>query len=236
MALTPNTLVLQRDRLRLLLQEPAALYWTNAQLNQYINEAQLNVAVGAVPSRVSGLEFPLLASEAFTASVVDQELYSLPPNFYALRTVRMKQTSTATYQEMPQVDVEYARVHPRTSAPTAEAYFLWGESGTYQLGMYPAFNTATATIWATYWRTPTEMTSDPDVLQLPLELHVANTYLAAHKAWLERSHQLESEAMLNMFIAEYTAYMVFITRTQINSKRAIMVGTIGDTDTERTLY
>ena len=236
MALTPNTLAAQRTRIRLLLQEPTAQYWLDATLTAYINEAQFDIATGTPPGIPVGNEEPLLATEAFTASVLDQELYSMPPNLHAVRTVRMRSTSTDTFTETPIVDIEYARVHPRTSAPKPEAYYLWGESGTYQLGTYPPFNSANGRIYVSYWRLPTELANDSDALQIPPELHTSNTYLAAYKAWLERGHQQEAQAMMQIFVADYQANLAYIRRRQINQKRAIILGTIGDTDTERTLY
>ena len=236
MALTPNTLGTQRTRIRLLLQEPQSQYWLDGTLNAYINESQFDIATGTVPGIAVGNEEPLLASEAFTAAVTDQELYAMPPNFHSLRTLRARSTSTEDFSECPLIDIEYARAHPRTSAPKPEAFFLWGESGTYQLGAYPPFNAATGRIYASYWRLPTELSADTDVLQIPPELHTSNTYLAAYKAWLERGHQQESQSMLQIFVADYQANLAYIRRRQINQKRAIILGTIGDTDTERTLY
>ncbi len=235
MALTPNTLTLQRDRVRLLLQEPTAQYWTNAVLDLYINEAQFDIAVGMVPGVPGGQEELLLASEATTASVNDQELYSLPPNFHAIRTVRTRATSTGDYGERPIIDIEYARVHPKTKQAQPEAYFLWGESGTYQIGMYPAFDSANGTIYVSYWRRPDELTTDSSALQIPAELHQSCAYLSATKAWFERGYTQQYQEKLQMFQAEYNSKLAYIRRRQINQKRAIMLGTIGDSDTERTL-
>ena len=75
MALTPNTLGTQRTRVRLLVQEPNAQYWLDATLNAYINEAQFDIATGTPPGIPVGNEEPLLATEAFTGAVTDQELY-----------------------------------------------------------------------------------------------------------------------------------------------------------------
>lgn len=243
MALTPNTLVLQRTRVRLLVQEPTSQYWADATLTAYINEAQFDIAVGCPPGVATGQEEPLLATEATVPSVTDQEVYSMPPNMHAIRTVRARSSSTDTYTELPARDVEYVRVHPTgttgsgtSSQPKPSGYFLWGESGTYQLGVYPPFNSANGTIWVSYWRQPTVLSADGDVLQLPLELQIANTYLASHKAWLERGHDADADRMLKMFVTEYKAKLPFVIRRQnINTKRAVILGSIGDDDTERTL-
>ena len=236
MALTPNTRTLQLARVRLLVQEPTAQYWTDALLNIYINEAQMDIAVGCVPGAPGSMEEPILASEAYTTSVASQELYSLPPNYHGIRMVRARSVSTEDYAELPATDIEYARAHPRTSAAKPEAYFLWGESGTYQVGMYPAFNSANGTIYVAYWRLPDEMTQDSATLQIPAELHVACTYLAAYKAWFERGYKSQAGDLMQMFTAEYQAKLPYIRRRQINAERATMVGNIGDTDTERVLY
>ena len=243
MALAPNTLVLQRDRVRLLIQEPTAQYWTNAVLDLYINEAQFDIAVGSVPGTAAGMEEPILGTEATTASVAAQEFYSLPPNFHAIRIVRVRQTSTDTYTEIPQIDIEYARAHSGGAAigdwdvPKPQAWYLWGESGTYQIGMFPAFDSANGSIYVSYWRRPTEMTSDSATLQIPLELLVANTYLAAWKAMFERGHYTEADKLLQTFDYEYKAKLSFVRRRLgINTERAISLGSIGDTDTDRVLY
>lgn len=236
MPLTPSTLATQRTRVRLLLQEPSSQYWTDATIDAYINESQFDIGIGCVPGVPVGNEEPLLASEAYTDSVASQELYSLPPNYHAIRNVRARDTSTTDYQELPYVDIEYIRAHPRTAQPKAEAYSLWGESGTYQLVLYPAFNSANGRLYVTYWRLPTILSGDSDALQIPPELHVANTYLAAMKAWLERGHQNEAGTMGQLFVTEYQAKLAYIRRRQINQERAVMVGAIGDADTERVLY
>jgi len=236
MPLTPNTRVLQLARVRLLVQEPTASYWTDALLNIYINEAQVDIATGCVPGIATGQEEPLLASEAFTASVTDQELYSLPPNYHAIRTVRARSTASEDFTEIPGTDIEYARAHPRTSSNRPEAHFLWGESGTYQLGVYPAFNSANGRLYVTYWRLPDEMTQDSASLQIPTELHIANTYLAAAKAWLERGDKSRYGDLLEMFKIEYQAKLPYVRRRQINAERAVRLGDIGDTDRDRVLF
>ena len=242
MALTPSTLGDQRTRVRLLLQEPTSQYWTDVTLNAYINEAQFDIAVGCVPTVPTGMEEPLLATESFTEGVAGQEMYSLPPNYHGIRTVRCRLNANDTYRELPWVDVEFVRVHPQnvSGQPVPEAYFLWGESGIYQIGLYPAFISNTAVgvkaLWISYWRKPDQLSSDGDALMIPPELHVANTYLAAHKAWLERSHQAEADKMLQMFNTEYTGKLAYIRRRQINNTRAVILGVIGDTNTERSIY
>ena len=236
MALTPNTLSLQRTRLRLYLNEPTAQFWTDALLNMYINEAQFMIACGLIPGTHTGMEEPLLATEAYTATVADQEMYSFAPNYHGVRTFRLRATSTEDFSEMPLIDVEYARAHPRTSVAKPEAYFIWGESGTYQFGLYPACSTANGRIYLTYWRKPTELSADGDALQIPAELHVANALFAAHRAWFERGHSQEAQAAFQLFNTEYQSILPYIRRRLINQDRAVMVGVIGDTDTERTLY
>lgn len=235
MALAPNTLTLQRDRVRLLLQEPTAQHWTNATLNLYINEAQMSIATGVIPGVATGMTGPLLASEAFATSVNDQELYSLPDNYHGMRTIRVRSVSTEDFTEIPIVDIEYARAHPRTKVAKPSAYFLWGESGTYQLGMYPAFDSTSGRIYVSYWRLPTEMTTDSTTLQLPLELMIANTYLAAYRAQLERGHMSDAETLFKNFVTEYQGATAYIHQRQINQDRAVILGTIGDDDTERIL-
>lgn len=236
MALTSNTLTLQLARVRLLVQEPTAAYWSDAALNQYINEAQSDIATGCVPGVPVGMEEPLLASETTLDSIANQELYSLPSNYHGVRTLVARGTSTEKYAELPLVDIEYVRVNPKDPTTKPEAYFLWAEQETYQLGLYPAFNSANGRLQMSYWRWPTELTSGGSVLTIPPELHNANAYLAAYMAWFERAHQPESEAALKRFVTEYQAKLAYIRRRQINQKRAIMVGVIGDTDTERELY
>src|SRR3972149_11234700 len=124
MGLMPTTRVLQRDRVRLLLQEPTAQHWSNATLNLYIDEAQFSIATGCVPGMTTGMTEPLLASEAYAASVDDQELYSLPQNYHAVRTIRARSVSTEDYTELPIIDIEYARAHPRTKSAKPTSYFL----------------------------------------------------------------------------------------------------------------
>jgi len=235
MGLMPTTRVLQRDRVRLLLQEPTAQHWSNATLNLYIDEAQFSIATGCVPGMTTGMTEPLLASEAYAASVDDQELYSLPQNYHAVRTIRARSVSTEDYTELPIIDIEYARAHPRTKSAKPTSYFLWGEGGTYQLGMYPAFNSANGRIYVSYWRLPSELTGDSSALQIPNELLIANTYLAAYRAQLERGHLSDADTLFKNFVAEYQGALSYINQRQINQDRAVSLGSIGYDDTDRIL-
>ena len=235
MGLMPTTLTLQRDRVRLLLQEPTAQHWSNAVLNLYINEAQFSIATGCVPGIGTGMTEPLLASEAYAASVDDQELYSMPTNYHGARTVRARSVSTEDFSELPIVDIEYVRAHPRTKAAKPTHYFLWGESGTYQLGMYPAFNSANGRIYVSYWRLPSELTGDSSALQVPPELLIATSYLAAYRAQLERGHFSDAETLFKNFTAEYQGALSYINQRQINQDRAVILGNLGYDDTDRIL-
>lgn len=245
MALTPNTLSLQRTRVRFYLQEPTAQFWTDALLNMYINESQFAIACGIIPGLATGMLEPILPSEAYCDAVASQELYSLPPNFHGVRTVRVRSTATEDYSELPSTDIEYARAHPRSAAVKPSAYFLWGESGTYQIGMYPAFTSSSGNagvgastdprLYVTYWRKPTELTADGDTLQIPAELHVANALLAGHRAWFERGHATEAKEALGLFTAEYQGALAYIRQRLVNQDRAVTLGSLGDDDTDRTL-
>lgn len=236
MALFPNTLALQRDRVRLLIQEPTAQHWTNATLNLYINEAQACIATGVLPGVTQANQGPILASESTTPSVDDQQFYSMPDNMHAIRVIRARSVSTEDYVELTPTDIAFVRAHPRTKVARPDSYFLWGESGTYQLGVYPAFNSANGLLYVSFWRLPTNMASDSTVLQIPVELLLANTYLAAYRAKLERGHLGDADMLFKTFLSEYQGALAYINQRQINKEHARMMGTIGDDDSEMVLY
>lgn len=214
------TLLAIRTDLRSRLDESSARFWSNTELNTWINEGLRDV------SRRSEV---LLKYDVGTAVVAGTAKYTLPTDVIRLHRVEFVPTGStsiypleaSTYQQMDSV----WGVQQSVQRSYPSYYVLWGVAGAIgmTIQLYPVPSQA-GLLYLYYYRLPATLSSDSDVAEIPAGWEDLVTQYAEYVAmrkdrdprWQD-SKALYEEALINL---------INVTRQLHDQARSVTVGTM----------
>ncbi len=195
-----KTLTVLRTDVRDFLDEASASFWSNAQLNRYINRA-----ADRVWARVRALNdeyFTItrdstdgaltILGESYTASsfaiVAGTRDYSLPPDFEEMKAIEVLTDNYEdvrfVYRDLSDPDMRALLEITDNQTPST---FLFSLIGTRTMRIAPLSDTA-LDLRLTYVRRFAEMTTDADTLTMPHPLYLAvENYATAFALRQDRS-------------------------------------------------
>lgn len=117
------TLSTARSEVRALLDEPSAQFWSDAQLNSWINQGAQDIARRA----------QALWMQANVTAVVDQQNYQLPTDFLGVHRIDYQlsnsdQTYNLEFRGIKTMDEIWGILH-QLPAAFPQAFFLWNSTG-----------------------------------------------------------------------------------------------------------
>ncbi len=183
-----------RTRVRLEIAEPSAGFWTDAQIDYYINDAAARFASD------TGM---LTAAPRQTDIVANSTFYTLPPDCPGPHAIM------AVYRETTVIDATSVSAivradgnpHADTGSPTK--WYTVNSGGDTYLAVYPTPTSGTTNglkIW--YWKLSTDMTVDTDECDIPDEYIKGVIWGASTAAFLQRRMIDEGRAYEEKYQAE----------------------------------
>ncbi|MBN1809997.1 MAG: hypothetical protein JW909_13095 [Planctomycetes bacterium] len=185
------TLAELRARVRIEIGESAEGYWTDAQLNGYVNDAAVSFSAD------TGL---LLAPPRSADSTAGYALYTLPEDcpgpqavvavFYA--GTELEPTAPAALMRQGKLP------HSDTGVPAS--WYTVAEGGEPCLALYPIPASGLASgivVW--FWKTSAPMSTEDAACEIPAEHVQGVVYGAAERAFLARREQTQAEACRRLY-------------------------------------
>src|SRR5215471_1365001 len=159
----PTTLGALRQDVRNRLDESTSRFWTDSELNTWINEGCRDV------SRRTETIQSFNTSLSTTQSVGK---YLVPPDVIRIHRVEYKPFGTtniypvqaSTYQEMDQV---WGINQLSQTMSYAYNYVLWGFPPNLKMQLYPVPASTGDTIQIFYYRLPRNLVNDTDIVEIP---------------------------------------------------------------------
>ena len=197
------TLQTARTEVRSILDEPNAQFWSDAELNSWLNQGAQDIARQA----------QALWMQADVTCVPLQQYYALPSDFLGIHRIDYQlnnsdQTYTLEFRNIKTMDEIWGILH-QLPAAFPQAFYLWNDTGTPGGGMYFALYPVpadTGTFIVYYYRNAQPATADAQLLDVtPAYEDIAYEY-AVYKAkrkdrdptWQE-ARQLYLEQLQHMF-------------------------------------
>lgn len=143
------------------LDEDAARFWDDDELDRWIHEAMRDIARRA----------EILPDVAKIPVVADKQEYNLPRDVLRIHRVEFRQTSTNTwaleYRSLMEMDNLWVQSRSSTGQPAW--YTIWGHAGgSNQLRLYPVpSETNSDGLWVYYYRLPSKPVNPGDQIDLP---------------------------------------------------------------------
>ena len=191
-----------RDRARKRLGETTASFWTDAELNSWIDEAGDDIAFKTKSIRTNGT----------LTTVTDQQEYGLASNFSTLISiidVEYYQDGT-TWVKIPATSrEELSKLHrgwQSADSGTPQKYYWDREEDI--IGFYPTPDSSNDGAYATvyYARTYTPMGADSATPTLPSFLHMAMVYYVAAIGFGTRGYGDKENDMWTKYLARIQEY------------------------------
>jgi hypothetical protein len=194
------TLAQARSEVRALIDEPVAQFWSDAQLNSWINQACEDIA------RIG----QSLWQFTTTAAVLNQQNYNLPADFLGIHRIEFvisggPQTYTLEFRGITTMDELWGILHQLPSA-FPDAFFLWNNTltGGMYFASYPVPGTA-GTYNIYYYRDAAPAAADGDNIDVTPGYETVCFSYAAMKAFFaardpmwQQHRDLYASQLLNM--------------------------------------
>jgi len=167
-----------RAAVRVELREASAKYWTDSEIDYWLNEAAAIVA-----SRLKGIEGRRTAS-----TVSGQQMYDLPTDCYKVNRVIVDDIRLTPMRKRPEDLL--------TTSGTPREYLIWGDN----LFLNPAPSSAGTDNIVVWGKFGTEsMSADTDTPGTPVVCDYALVHYACAKAWGKRKDDRKVQRKLNDF-------------------------------------
>lgn len=232
-----KTLSFLRTNVRSYLDESTPGYWTNAQLNQYINEAKDRVQTEVQKEQEDFWDIirtsldgtvTLASGDSFDCSlfrlIASDITYSVPKDVREIRTIRCVTSGyewvSFFHRKQNDPDFRGARAMVDPVSPATLFWDLYGESG---LLVVPKIDT-TLDLELTYTPVIPDLVNDSDTLEMPHPLYIAvQEYATASAMMMDSSPNAAAwEAKGNASIAR------FLGATQRQSQDVTVVRGYGE--------
>jgi hypothetical protein len=202
-----GTLLELRTDARAMLDETTAGFWTDAQLNYWLNEGNLDLA-----ARLEDLE----ASDTQSTAASDYQ-YDLPTDCIKVKRVQ--------YDSFPLAFIGYNDLNkyeavgdPSTSETgTPQYFYLWNND----IFLYPT-PTAIKNLTIQYYKRPATMDEDTDTPEHASQFHNLIVYYAVYKALVKDTLFTDADRMMGQYlngVAEAKSQMMNRQRTQATMVR-----------------
>lgn len=213
------TLAQLRTAIRLQIDEPTARFWTDADLNQWINDGLKDIA-----RRTETIQ----SYNTSVSAVVGTAKYAFPTDLIRVHRVEFTptgQTTTYTLEAKTQDEMDRIWFGDQTSQSSYPSYFMiWGFPGgtgtmehKFQVWPVPS-QTGTFNIY--YYRVPTALSADGDVAQVPSGWEDLLTFYCMYRALLKKLDPTFQAA--KALYDEQIMYMIDTTRAWHDQNQAIM--------------
>ena len=166
-----------RDRVRAFLKEPTATFWSDAELNNWINEAQIEVV-----NAVNDLALTKFQQESYITADGASEQYELPSDY--LRGLSLEDNSGTSYRFLP-INL-YLKKEEALSYKENAIFSIWNNAiYVWKNGAVVPVDTQ---IHLFFIRRPADLVADTDETELPEQFIPALIYNTVVKALLKEEN------------------------------------------------
>ena len=197
-----------RDTCRQLLGETTAVFWTDAMLNQWMEDGQLDLVWRTRCNRSRELVDPIASTVRYTLSTLVTNILRILDG-----GVRVYNSDADTWEKLTQKTKEWLDQHYsgwETADTGIPSYYVYNME-LDELVLYPAAQTScvgTDYMEINSLTKPTAMTADANSPDLPAPLHVAVIDYVVATALSSRGYQDIADRYWAQYYAKLKSYMI----------------------------
>jgi hypothetical protein len=210
------TLAEVRTQIRDRLDEAAARYWTNAQIDSWINEATRDVARRA----------EVLQTTSTITTIAGTQEYSMPSDVVRVHRVEHHSGDAVTpleYRDFNNMDAVWGTGQKQTTNTRPYWYSLWGYPPNLKVVLFPIPALSDDTIKVFYYRMPAAISGDSTTVPVPQGWEDLVVMYAEYIAFRKDGDPRWTEA--KTLYEERLHQMLDVTRRWTDQAGAITTGT-----------